>query len=75
MKLSKLIIFCTSHKSINYLDKFYPTIQMVGCGNKFKFPINWHLSSTKKNISEKFLSHADLVGHYYIWKNFFDKYS
>jgi hypothetical protein len=48
---------------------------MVGCGNKFKFPINWHLSSTKKNISEKFLSHADLVGHYYIWKNFFDKYS
>ena len=48
---------------------------MVGCGNKFKFPINWHLSSTKKNISEKFLSYADLVGHYYIWKNFLDKYN
>jgi len=75
MKLSKLTIFCTSHKSINYLDKFYPSIQMVGCGNKFNFPTNWHLSSTKKNISEKFFSYADLVGHYYIWRNFLDKYN
>ena len=29
---------------------------MVGCGNKFNFPTNWHLSSTKKNISEKYLT-------------------
>ena len=48
---------------------------MVGCGNKINFPTNWHLSSTKINISEKFFSYADLVGHYYIWKNFLDKYN
>ena len=75
MTENKLIIFCTSHKTITYLDKFYPSIQMVGCGNNLNFPNNWHLSSTKKNISEKFFSYADLVGHYYIWKNFLDNYN
>ena len=48
---------------------------MVGLGNDLNFPNNWHQSSTKKNISEKFFSYADLVGHYYIWKNFLDKYN
>ena len=68
-------MFCTSHKTITYLDKFYPSIQMVGCGNDLNFPNKWHQSNTKKNISEKFFSYADLVGHYYIWKNFLDKYN
>ena len=75
MENKKLIIFCTSHKNINYLDKFYPAIQMVGCSNTIVFPNSWHKSNEKKNISEKFFSYADLVGHYYIWKNFLDKYN
>ena len=33
------------------------------------------ISLVKKNISEKFFSNADLVGHYYIWKNFLNKYN
>ena len=74
MKKNKLIMFCTSHKIINYLDKFYPFVQLVGCGNGIAFPNKWHHSSQKKNISDKFFSYADLVGHYYIWKNFLDKY-
>ena len=48
---------------------------MVGCSNTIVFPNNWHKSNEKKNISEKFFSYADLVGHYYIWKNFLDKYN
>jgi len=75
MENKKLIIFCTSHKTINYLDKFYPAIQMVGCSNTIVFPNSWHKSNEKKNISEKFFSYADLVGHYYIWKNLLDKYN
>jgi len=75
MENKKLIIFCTSHKTINYLDKFYPAIQMVGCSNTIVFPNSWHKSNEKKNISVKFFSYADLVGHYYIWKNFLDKYN
>jgi len=71
---NKLIIFCTSHKTINYLDKFYPSIQMIGCGNNFNIPSKWHNSNKKINISEKFLSYADLTAHYYIWKNLLDKY-
>jgi len=75
MTENKLIMFCTSHKTITYLDKFYPSIQMVGLGNDLNFSNKWHQSSTQKNISEKFFSYADLVGHYYIWKNFLDKYN
>jgi hypothetical protein len=75
MENKKLIIFCTSHKTINYLDKFYPAIQMVGCSDTIVFPNSWHKSNEKKNISEKFFSYADLVGHYYIWRNFLDKYN
>jgi hypothetical protein len=48
---------------------------MVGCGNTVAFPNSWHKSNEKKNISEKFFSYADLVGHYYVWKNFLDKYN
>jgi hypothetical protein len=48
---------------------------MVGCGNSIAFPSSWQKSNEKKNISEKFFSYADLVGHYYIWKNFLDKYN
>ena len=29
---------------------------MVGCGNKFNFPTNWHLSSTKKISQKNFLA-------------------
>jgi hypothetical protein len=47
---------------------------MVGCGNSIAFPSSWQKSNEKKNISEKFFSYADLVGHYYIWKNCLDKY-
>jgi len=72
---NKLVIFCTSHKIINYLDKYYPFLQMVGCGKNVKFPKKWHDSNEKKNISEKFFSYADLIGHYYIWKNVIDKYN
>jgi hypothetical protein len=48
---------------------------MVGCSNTIVFPNSWHKSNEKKNISVKFFSYADLVGHYYIWKNFLDKYN
>jgi hypothetical protein len=48
---------------------------MVGCGNNFNIPSNWHNSNKKINISQKFLSYADLTAHYYIWKNLLDKYN
>jgi hypothetical protein len=55
MENKKLIIFCTSHKTINYLDKFYPFIQMVGCGNTVAFPNSWHKSNEKKIFQKNFL--------------------
>ena len=72
---NKIVIFCTSHKIVSYLNKFYPILQMVGLGNDTKFPSNWHLSNSKENISDKFFSYADLVGHYYVWKNLLNEYN
>ena len=49
------MMFCTSHKIINYLDKFYPFVQMVGCGNDIAFPNKWHHSNKKKIFQINFL--------------------
>jgi len=48
---------------------------MVSLGNETKFPSNWHFSNLKENISEKFFSYTDLVGHYYVWKNLLNEYN
>lgn len=72
--MKKINFFCTSHKNIDYLDKFYPTIQMVGLGDS-SFPKSWIGTSKEINISNKFFSYADLVAHYYVWKNLLPKYN
>jgi len=71
--MKKIIFFCTSHKNIEYLDKFYPTIQMVGLGES-KFPKSWIDINKEINISNKFFSYADLIAHFYIWKNLLPAY-
>jgi hypothetical protein len=71
--MEKIILFCTSHKNVNYLDKFFPTIQMVGLGNT-SFPKSWIDINKKINISNKFFSYADLIANYYVWKNLLIKY-
>lgn len=72
--MKKIIFFCTSHKNIDYLDRFFPTIQMVGIGD-LSFPNSWINSNKKINISNKFFSYADLVAHYYVWKNLLLKFN
>jgi hypothetical protein len=72
--MKKINFFCTSHKNIDYLDKFYPPIQMVGLGDA-SFPKSWIGTNKEINISNKFFSYADLVAHYYIWKNLLPKYN
>jgi hypothetical protein len=71
--MEKIILFCTSHKNVDYLDKFFPTIQMVGLGNT-SFPRSWIDINKKINISNKFFSYADLIANYYVWKNLLIKY-
>jgi hypothetical protein len=72
--MEKIIFFSTSHKNIDYLDKFYPTIQMVGIGDA-SFPKSWINCAKEVNISNKFFSYADLIAHYYVWKNLLPKYN
>ena len=72
--MKKIIFFCTSHKNIDYLDKFFPTVQMIGLGDA-QFPKSWINSNKEINISNKFFSYADLVAHYYVWKNLLHKYN
>jgi len=72
--MEKINFFCTSHKNVDYLDKFFPTIQMVGLGN-FLLPKSWIDSNKEINISNKFFSYADLVAQYYVWKNLLPKYN
>lgn len=72
--MEKINFFCTSHKNIDYLDKFFPTIQMVGLGDA-QFLKSWINSNKEINISNKFFSYADLVAHYYVWKNLLHKYN
>ena len=67
--MQKIKIFCTTHKNIDYLEKFFPEITMIGLNMRFSDKNLWHNSSDKINISEKFFSYADLIGHYYVWKN------
>jgi hypothetical protein len=71
--MEKLNFFCTSHKSVDYLEKFYPKIQMIGLG-EVSFPKTWIDIRNHKNISHKFFSYADLIAHYYVWKNLLPKY-
>ena len=71
--MKKINFFCTSHQNINYLDKFYPTIQMVGLGDS-SLHKSWININNEINISNKFLSYADLIAQYYVWKNLLIKY-
>jgi len=72
--MEKINFFCTSHKSVDYLEKFSPKIQMIGLGN-VSFPKTWIDIRNQINISHKFFSYADLTAHYYVWKNLLHKYS
>jgi len=72
--MEKINFFCTSHKSVDYLEKFSPKIQMIGLGNA-SFPKTWIDIRNQINISHKFFSYADLTAHYYVWKNLLHKYS
>jgi len=67
--MEKIKFFCTSHKNIYYLEKFFPEITMIGLNSNLLASKLWHDSSKKINLSEKFFCYADLIGHYYVWKN------
>jgi hypothetical protein len=71
--MEKINFFCTSHKNVDYLNKFYPTVLMVSLGDSL-FPKSWIDSNKEINISNKFFSYADLVAHYYVWKNLLPKF-
>jgi hypothetical protein len=71
--MEKINFFCTSHKSVDYLNKFYPKIQMIGLGD-VPFPKTWIDIKKEINISHKFFSYADLTAHYYVWKNLLHNY-
>jgi len=47
---------------------------MVWLGDA-SFPKSWIGTNKEINISNKFFSYADLVAHYYIWKNLLPKYN
>ena len=64
-----LKIFCGSHKHVSYLNNLNSAIQPIGNG-KSLFQSNWLVSSKDDNISHKHLSYGELVGHYWIWKNY-----
>ena len=51
--MQKIKIFCTTHKNIDYLEKFFPEITMIGLNIRFSDKNLWHNSSDKINISEK----------------------
>jgi hypothetical protein len=72
--MEKINFYCTSHKSVNYLERFYPKIQMIGLGDN-AFPKTWLDVKNGVNISEKFFSYADLIAHYYVWKNLLPKFN
>jgi len=72
--MEKITIFCTSHKSVSYLEKFAPRIQMIGLGDTL-FPKTWIDIKNEINISEKLFSYADLTAHYYVWKNLLPNYN
>ena len=68
--MTKLLkLFCTSHKNVNYLNEFKDNINLVGCGPA-NFDNNWINSNTRINIQQKFNNYADLVGQYWVWKNY-----
>ena len=72
--MEKINFYCTSHKSVDYLEKFYPKIQMIGLGDN-SFPKTWLDIKDGANISDKFFSYADLIAHYYVWKNLLPNYN
>jgi hypothetical protein len=72
--MKKINFFCTSHKSVDYLEKLSPKIHMIELGNQ-SFPKTWIDIKNKINISHKFFSYGDLIAHYYVWKNLLHKYS
>ena len=67
--MSKLKIFCISHKYFKYLDNL--DIKKIGSnGHKKKYPNNWLKDSIgKNNISHKNLNYGTLTSIYWIWKN------
>ena len=68
----KLLIFCTTHIYVDYLDYFNPFIKPVGSGTNV-FPPHWFNSSYNVNISHKHVSYSDLVGQFWVWKNIIEK--
>jgi hypothetical protein len=52
--MERINFFCTSHKKIYYLEKFFPEITMIGLNSNLLASKLWHDSSKKINISENF---------------------
>jgi hypothetical protein len=72
--MEKINFFCTSHKNVDHLENFSPKIQMIGLGD-ISFPKTWIDIRNRINISQKFFSYADLIAHYYVWKNLLPNYN
>jgi hypothetical protein len=64
-----LKIFCGAHKYVSYLNNLNSVIQPIGNGKNF-FQNNWLVSNKDDNISHKHLFYGELVGQYWVWKNY-----
>ena len=63
--------FCLSHKYYNHMDNL--NYQPVGQGQNI-FPKHWMTDNTGDNICEKNKYYDMYTFHYWLWKNYLDKF-